>query len=212
MTSSTESPAAQKAKGKTSQNHQWRRLALEMGPLLVFFIANAKAGIFAATGLFMGATVLALVLSWVLERRIPVMPLVAGVMVLVFGGLTLALDDDLFIKLKPTIVNGLFAGAIFVGLFLGKHLLKIAFGSAIEIDDEGWRKLSWRWGFFFVFLAVLNEFVWRNFDTDFWVSFKVFGIMPITLIFSLSQLPLILKHQTKDDAESDETEADKASA
>ncbi|MGB0670466.1 MAG: septation protein A [Rhodospirillales bacterium] len=191
----------QPAEPKKPDSAQWRRLALEVGPLLIFFIANAKAGIFWATGLFMVTTAVALTLSWILERRLPVMPLIAGVMVMIFGGLTLALDDDLFIKLKPTIVNALFAGALFAGLAFRKNLLRIAFGSALDLEDEGWRLLTWRWAVFFVVLAILNEVVWRNFSTDDWVTFKVFGIMPLTLVFSLTQLPLILRYQRKAEAD-----------
>lgn len=171
------------------------RLLLEAGPLVVFFVTNAKAGIMTGTAAFMVATLIALPLSWRLERRIPVMPLVGCVFVTVFGGLTLWLNDDVFIKLKPTLVNLLFASALFSAHFLKRNLLTHILGSVIELDDEGWRKLALRWAFFFVFLAAANEFVWRTFPTDIWVDFKVFGIMPLTLIFSIAQTPLILRHQ-----------------
>ena len=170
------------------------KLAIEAGPLLVFFIANAKAGIFVATGAFMVAIVVALGASWLLERKLPMLPLVTAGFVLVFGGLTLALQDDLFIKLKPTIVNTLFAATLFGGLIAGKPLLKPLLGAALELTDEGWRKLTWRWAWFFVALALLNEAVWRSLSTDAWVAFKVFGIMPLTFLFLLSQLPLIRSH------------------
>lgn len=189
------------------------KLALELGPLLVFFFANARgewlAGkfpvlaefggpIFIATGLFMAATALALAISWVLTRTLPVMPLVSGVVVLVFGALTLYLQDELFIKMKPTIVNTLFGVTLLGGLAFGKSLLGYVFDSAFRLDAEGWRKLTLRWGVFFLFLAVVNEVVWRMFSTDFWVAFKVWGIMPITIAFTMSQMPLIMRHSLEE--------------
>lgn len=175
------------------------KLALELGPLVVFFIANTRAGIFAATGAFMVATLVSLAVSYALIRRLPVMPLVSGVVVVVFGGLTLALQDELFIKLKPTIVNTLFGSVLLGGLFFGKSLLGYVFDSVFRLDAEGWRKLTLRWGVFFFFLAALNEVVWRTMGTDFWVSFKVFGVMPITIAFALAQVPLITRHQLPDE-------------
>lgn len=172
------------------------KLALELGPLAIFFVANARADLFVATGAFMVATVIALVVSYALQRTLPLMPMVTGVVVLVFGGLTLVLQDELFIKLKPTIVNCLFAAVLFGGLLIWKKpLLGLVLGSVIAIDADGWRKLTIRWAWFFLFLAVLNEVVWRNFSSDTWVSFKVFGIMPITMAFALAQLPLIERHR-----------------
>ena len=185
------------------------KFALELGPLLVFFFANARGEwlaerfpaltelggpIFIATGLFMAATAIALSVSWVLTRTLPMMPLVSGVIVFVFGGLTLWLQDATFIKMKPTIVNSLFAAVLLGGLAFGKSLLGYVFDSAFRLDAEGWRKLTFRWGLFFVFLAVLNEVVWRNFSEDTWVAFKVWGTMPITVAFTLAQMPLIMRH------------------
>lgn len=176
------------------------KLALEMGPLAVFFLVNARADLFAATAAFMAATVISLGVSYVLFRRIPTMPLVSGVVVIVFGALTLWLQDELFIKLKPTIVNLLFASVLLGGLLVFKRpLISIVLDSVIALDEEGWRKLTWRWGLFFVFLAALNEVVWRTFSSDFWVSFKVFGVLPITLAFALMQVPLIQRHQIDPD-------------
>ncbi|MER2535526.1 MAG: septation protein A [Rhizobiaceae bacterium] len=191
------------------------KLALELGPLMVFFFANTRGEwlaqklpalaelggpIFIATGLFMGATALSLAVSWMLTRSLPIMPLVSGIVVLVFGGLTLWLQDDLFIKMKPTIVNTLFGAVLVGGLFFGKSLLGYVFDSAFRLDAEGWRKLTLRWGLFFFFLAAVNEIVWRNFSTDAWVAFKVWGIMPITLLFTFSQMPLIMRHTLDDKA------------
>ncbi|SDR24102.1 septation protein A [Pseudovibrio sp. Tun.PSC04-5.I4] len=185
------------------------KLALELGPLGVFFIANSRGAqlaemfpalgalgqpIFIATAAFMVAIAISLTVSYALTRHLPIMPMVSGVVVLVFGALTLYLQDELFIKLKPTIVNTLFGSILLGGLFFGKSLLGYVFDGAFKLDAEGWRKLTIRWGVFFFVLAVINEIVWRNFSTDFWVDFKVFGFMPITMIFTMFQLPLIQKH------------------
>jgi len=181
---------------ETAENtsQQLLKLAVELGPLLVFFLMNARAGIFWGTGCFIVATLASLVAYRILFGRIPVMPLVSAVVVVVFGGLTLWLQDDLFIKLKPTIVNSIFATVLFGGLLFGKSLLSYLFGDVFALTDEGWRKLTFRWACFFVFLAVLNEFAWRLLTTDQWVSFKVFGIMPITMVFAISQVGLLQRH------------------
>ncbi|SFT81229.1 intracellular septation protein [Pseudovibrio denitrificans] len=193
------------------------KLALELGPLGVFFIANSRGEqlaemfpalgslgqpIFIATAAFMVAISISLTVSYILTRHLPVMPLVSGVVVLVFGALTLYLQDELFIKLKPTIVNTLFGSILLGGLFFGKSLLGYVFDSAFKLDAEGWRKLTMRWGVFFFVLALINEFVWRNFSTDFWVDFKVFGFMPITMVFTMMQLPLIHKHSLESEEKS----------
>lgn len=185
------------------------KLALELGPLAVFFFANSRGEwlsqqfpvlhnmggpIFIATGLFMIATAIALSVSWMLTRKLPMMPLISGIVVFVFGGLTLWLQDDLFIKLKPTIINTLFGATLLGGLLFGQSLLGYVFNSAFKLSDEGWRKLTLRWGLFFLFLAILNEIVWRNFSTDTWVAFKVWGTMPITVFFTLAQMPLIMRY------------------
>lgn len=188
------------------------KLALELGPLLVFFFANARGEwlgshfpvltefggpIFIATGLFMIATALALGISWFLTRTLPIMPLISGIVVFVFGALTLWLQNDTFIKMKPTILNTLFGVILLVGLAFGHSLLGYVFNSAFKLTDEGWRRLTLRWGVFFLFLAVLNEVVWRNVSTDAWVAFKVWGTMPITILFTMAQMPLIMKHSTE---------------
>ncbi len=188
------------AADKSRTVHPLVKLALELGPLIVFFVANSRGDLFIATGAFMAATTASLVLSWILTRRLPVMPLVSGVVVLVFGGLTLALQDELFIKLKPTIVNLLFAGALFVGVSMNRPLLAIVFDQAFELTHEGWMKLSLRWAWFFVFLAAVNEIVWRTQSTDFWVAFKVWGIMPITMVFAMAQAPLLQRYSAAGDA------------
>ena len=174
------------------------KLVLEMGPLVVFFLANAKFGIFPATAALMASMVIALALSWILTRHIPVMPLVTAAAVLVFGALTLIFHDELFIKLKPTIVNTLFGTILLGGLMMNKPLLPIVLDSVLKLTETGWRILTLRWGLFFYLLAGLNEVVWRTQTTDFWITFKVFGTMPITIVFALAQIPLILKHEIKD--------------
>jgi len=174
------------------------KLILEMGPLVVFFLANAKFGIFPATAALMASMVIALALSWILTRHIPVMPLVTAAAVLVFGALTLIFHDELFIKLKPTIVNALFGTILLGGLMMNKPLLPIVLDSVLKLTETGWRILTLRWGLFFYLLAGLNEVVWRTQTTDFWITFKVFGTMPITIVFALAQIPLILKHEIKD--------------
>lgn len=175
------------------------KLLLELGPLVVFFVFNSRADIFTATAAFMVAIFIALPVSWWLMKRLPVMPLVTAVFVLVFGGLTLYLADELFIKLKPTIVNLLFGGILLGGLLFGRSLLRIVFVDVFRLTDEGWRVLTFRWGLFFVFLAVLNEIVWRNFSTDMWVNFKVFGIMPLTMVFGMAQLRLLQRYEAGSD-------------
>ncbi len=189
------------------------KMALELGPLMVFFFGNLRGEwlvgkfpalsaiggpLLIATALFMVATVISLVISKIVFRHLPVMPFVSGVVVMVFGGLSIWLQDETFIKMKPTIVNTLFGVVLLGGLFFGKSLLGYVFNAAFNLDAEGWRKLTLRWGIFFLFLAVLNELVWRNFSDEAWVNFKVWGTMPITILFTLSQMPLIMRHTVQD--------------
>ncbi len=197
----------QTADAKTSM----RRFLLEIGPLAVFFFTYVGWGyvfpsatpaqpgevadsLLAATALLMVSVVVSLALSYKWERRVPLMPLVTAVMVLIFGGLTIILRDAIFIKMKPTIVNSLFAAALFAGLAFNKSFLQPLLGHTLALSGVGWRILTWRWAFFFVFLAGLNEVIWRNFSEAFWVSFKAWGMFPLTLIFALSQVPLIQRH------------------
>jgi intracellular septation protein len=194
------------------------KLALEMGPLALFFLANARpqlfaavapafaagtpdAGIFVATAVFMIATIVALSVSYVLTRHLPVMPLVSGLVVLVFGGLTLWLKDETFIKMKPTIINGLFGAVLLGGRARGPPRGNKVIDAVFTLTDEGWRKLTLRWGVFFLVLALLNEIVWRNFSTDVWVSYKVFGTMPLTFLFAAAQVPLLMRYEAKAGAE-----------
>ena len=208
-------PAARTDPGRKEIN-PLLKLVLELGPLMVFFFANARGEwlierfpalsnigepIFIATALFMAATAVALAASWILVRSLPIMPLISGIVVLIFGALTLYLHNETFIKMKPTIVNALFGVILLGGLYFGKSLLGYVFDSAFKLNAEGWRKLTMRWGIFFIFLAVLNEVVWRSFSTDFWVAFKVWGTMPITLLFTFAQMPLVMKYSIEPAAE-----------
>jgi intracellular septation protein len=171
------------------------KLVLDIGPLVLFFAINARLGIFVATAAFMAAVLVALAVAYAMTRHIAIMPLVTAVIVSVFGGLTLILHNDMFIKLKPTIIYLLFGGTLAAGLAFGRSFLGVLFDSVFDLTEEGWRKLTWRWAFFFFALAALNEIVWRNFSTDFWVSFKLFGVVPLTFLFAALQYPLLTKYQ-----------------
>jgi intracellular septation protein len=209
---------------KKPQLNPTLKLLLDLGPLVLFFLANSRpalflplvspilpadiasgerTGIFVATAVFMIAIVIAFVVSYVLTRHLPVMPLVTAIIVLVFGSLTLVLHDELFIKLKPTIIYLLFGAVLLGGLAFGKPLLGVVFDSVFHLTDEGWRKLTLRWALFFLALAVLNEIVWRTQSTDFWVAFKVFGVMPISLMFAALQVPLMTKYAVAEGAEAE---------
>jgi intracellular septation protein len=172
----------------------WLKFALDMGPLLLFFVGNARFGIFGATAVFMIAAMAALAISYVLTRHLPVMPVVSAIIVLVFGGLALWLHDETFIKLKPTIIYTLFGAALLGGYLLDKPLLEIVFDSVFHITEEGWRKLTLRWAVFFFVLAGLNEAIWRTQSTDFWVNAKVFGFTTLTFLFGALQVPLLMKY------------------
>jgi intracellular septation protein len=197
------------------QLHPGLKLALDLGPLLLFFVANSRpalfapllapvlpaglltgehAGIFAATAVFVPAVLLALAVSYALTRHLPAMPLVTAVVVVVFGGLTLALQNETFIKLKPTIIYVLFGAVLLGGLAFRKPLLGMVFDAVFNLTDKGWRKLTWRWALFFFALAILNEIVWRTQSTDVWVSFKVFGVLPLTFLFGALQYPLLQRY------------------
>ena len=191
------------------------KFLLELGPGLVFFFVNIRGEwlaqkfpvlthlgdpILIATAFFMVATAISLIVSWLLMRSLPLMPLVSGVVVFGFGALALYLQDKTFAFMKPTIINSLFGIALLGGLAFGLSLLVYVFDTAFQLDAEGWRKLSFRWGLFFLFLAVLNEVVWRNFSEATWVYFKFWGTIPITLLFTFSQMPLIMRHSLEEKA------------
>jgi intracellular septation protein len=170
------------------------KIVVEIGPLVAFFLTNAKAGIFWGTGVYMVAAAISLSVAWVMTRRIAIVPVVTLVFVLAFGALTLLLHDDTFIKMKVTIVNALFGAILGGGLLAGRSLLKPVFGEAMALDEEGWRKLTFRWSLFFFAVAGLNEAVWRSVDTDTWVTFKVFVLLPLSFVFALAQFPLMRRH------------------
>ena len=174
-----------------TQPHPFFKLATELGPLLVFFVANAKFHLFVATGAFMVAIVAAMLASYVVTRHVPLMALVTGIVVIVFGTLTLVLHDETFIKVKPTIIYGLFALVLGGGLLFGRSFIAILFDQVFNLTAEGWRILTLRWALFFVAMAVLNEVVWRTQSTDFWVAFKAFGAIPLTMVFAVMQMPLV---------------------
>lgn len=182
------------ADGKGHKGPRWLKPAVDFGPILAFFVAFKLYGMLPATGALMAATAVALVLSLIFTRRVPVTPLVTAAVVGVFGGLTLWLKDDTFIKLKPTIVNLLFAAVLLGGAAFGRYWLKPLLGQALPLTDRGWRLLTIRFGLFFVAMAGLNELVWRTQSTDFWVNFKVFGILGLTMLFMVTQMPLIKRH------------------
>jgi intracellular septation protein len=207
---------------KKAQLNPLLKLVLDLGPLLLFFLANSRptlflplvspilpadiasgehTGIFVATAMFMVAVVLALAVSYALTRHLPVMPLVTAVIVLVFGSLTLVLHDELFIKLKPTIIYLLFGAVLLGGLAAGKSWLGMVFDSVFHLTEEGWRKLTLRWALFFFALAILNEIVWRSQTTDVWVSFKVFGVVPLTFLFAALQYPLLTRYAAPEKAQ-----------
>jgi intracellular septation protein len=180
--------------GTTNKINPLLKLALDIGPLALFVVANAKLGIFVATGSFMAAVVAALLVSYAMTRQWPIMPVVTAIVVMVFGGLTLALHDETFIKLKPTIIYALFGGTLLGGYIFDKSFLAIVLDSVFHLTEEGWRKLTLRWALFFFALAVLNEVIWRTQSTDFWVNFKLYGFVPITFVFAAMQYPLLMRH------------------
>ena len=213
---------------KSTTQNPFLKLVLEIGPLAVFFLTfrygreilanptlygwlsnvtseealNGQSGpVFVATAAFMVAITLSLGVSWAVHRTLPKMAVVTGVVVVVFGGLTLWLQDDTFIKMKPTIVNGIFALALGFGLLQGRSYLKYLLGDALPLSDEGWMIFTKRWVGFFIFLALLNELIWRTQTTEFWVSFKTFANLPLTLGFMAAHIPFLQRHSTETETE-----------
>jgi intracellular septation protein len=178
------------------------KFLIEFGPLLAFFIGNWKGGVFWGTGIFMVATAIALAASWILTKKIAKVPLFSAIFVGVFGGLTIWLHDDTFIKVKVTLINALLGLALLGGLYFGKLFIKSIMGEAVKLSQEAWRVLTLRWGFFFLGVAVLNELIWRNVTTDMWINFKVFGLLGLTLVFALANAPFMAKHMIEDEASS----------
>jgi intracellular septation protein len=177
-----------------NQPHPLFKLATEVGPLLIFFFVNAKFHLFVATGAFMVAVLVAIVASYVVTKHIPIMTIVTAVVVVVFGTLTLILQDETFIKMKPTIIYALFASVLGGGLLFGRSFIAIMFDQMFNLTPQGWRTLTWRWALWFLAMAVVNEAVWRTQSTDFWVAFKVFGMVPLTMVFAFTQMPLIKRY------------------
>ncbi|MBB5045552.1 intracellular septation protein [Rhodopseudomonas rhenobacensis] len=178
----------------TNRPHPLFKLATELGPLLIFFFVNSKFNLFVATGAFMVAVLIAIAVSYVVTKHVPIMAIVTAVVVIVFGTLTLLLHDETFIKMKPTIIYCLFAAILGGGLLFGRSFIAIMFDQMFNLTPRGWRKLTLRWALWFLAMAVLNEVIWRTQSTDFWVAFKVFGMVPLTMLFALTQMPLIKRH------------------
>jgi intracellular septation protein len=183
----------------TRQHAQWRRFALDLGPLLVFFGSFQLLGIFVATALFMVAVLASLAAGYAIERRLLPMPLVTSVLVIVFGGLTIYLKNETFIKVKPTVLYTSFALVLIGGLAFNRLFIKFVLAEAFELTERGWRNLTWRWAIFFLFLAGLNEIVWRHYSTATWVWFKVAGVLPLTLLFAFAQVPFVMRHQVSNE-------------
>ena len=174
------------------------KLLVDIGPLAIFFIFYTRSDLQSAIIPFMIATIIAVIFWYFIEKKIPVMPTVGAIIILVFGGLTLYFNNDVFFKMKPTIINLLFAGILFAGNLMNKQLLKLLLGEALKLQDQGWHILTQRWIGFFIALAILNEIVWRTQSTNLWVNFKVFGILPLTFIFTMTQYSVIKKFQIED--------------
>ena len=175
------------------------KLFIDIGPLAIFFIYYKLSGdLIDAILPLMVATIVAVIISYILEKKIPIMPTLGAGIVLIFGGLTIYFNDEIFIKMKPTIINAVFAIILYGGLIFDKPLLKYLLGAAMKLEEQGWKILTQRWIAFFIALAILNEIVWRTQSTDIWVNFKVFGILPITFIFTMTQFPLIKRYQIEE--------------
>ncbi len=178
------------------------KLLLDFGPLLLFFIVYGRSDLYTATAVLMVASSVSFGLLWWLERRVPIMPLVNVVFISVFGGLTLWLESEVFIKIKPTLIYGLFAALLVGGRLLGRQPLRVAFGPMLALTEQGWTLLTWRWAAFFVFLAGMNEIAWRILTTDQWVALKTFGFIPVVLVFALLQTPLMTRYKLPEEADS----------
>ena len=179
-------------------NKSFIKFLTDFGPLLIFFFYyyNSDKDLKVAIPPFIIATIIALIIVWLLEKKIPMIPLLGGILISVFGGLTIYFDNPVFIYVKPTIINILFGFVLLFGKYFTKEpLLKKIMGKSVALSDQGWKLLNNRWVFFFFSLAILNELVWRTQSEEFWVNFKVWGILPLTFIFTAFQVPLISKHK-----------------
>jgi intracellular septation protein len=176
----------------SEQAPRWLKPAVDYGPLAAFFASNLAFGLMAATAALIAVSLVALPLAWLLERRVPLVPLITAAIVALFGGLTLWLQDETFIKMKPTIVQAVFAAVLLGGLAFGRPLLKPLLGAVMPpMSERAWRQLTLRYALLFVAMAGLNELVWRTQSTDFWVTFKVFGLPGLTILFVLAQIPFV---------------------
>jgi intracellular septation protein len=184
----------------TKDMPQGLKLALDFAPLVAFFVAYKVGGVYWATGLIIALTVLSLIVGYILTKKIAKFPLFSGILITVMGGLTLYLQNDMFVKMKPTVANIIFAAILFGGLLSNRMFLKDLLGSAIDMPQAAWRSLTWRWVIFFLILAGLNEYVWRNMPEATWVNFKVFGLMGLTMVFALVNAPFMAKHMKHEDA------------
>ena len=171
------------------------KLIIDIGPLAIFFVFYTKSNLQSAILPFMIATIIAILISYIVDKKLPIMPTVGAAIILLFGGLTIYFDNEVFFKMKPTIINIIFGLVLYVGEVINKPLLKYLLGSSIKLKDQGWSVLTKRWIGFFIALAILNELIWRTQSTDIWVNFKVFGILPITFVFTMLQFPIIKKYQ-----------------
>lgn len=201
MTQPEETNPQADTKANSREISQGLKTLLEFGPLVAFFAANYWGGIFVATMAIMITTPIALAITWLITRKLSIMPIVTLVLVAIFGGMTLYFQDETFIKIKVTIINLIFAGILLGGLLFKKPLLKYVFGEALNLHDTGWKKMTLNWGIFFLVLALINEMVWRNVTTDTWVNFKTFGILPLTFLFALSQTPLMQRYTIAEEEE-----------
>ena len=207
--STNETPAAEAPKPAAARKGGASQIFVDLGPVLIFMLTYnlahrfvaAGQEIYVATGVFIVATLIAVAYAWFVQKRLPPMLIITAAVVCVFGGLTIWLHNDLFIKLKPTIINLLFAGAILGGLAMKQNVWKMMFQSAFPVLPERvWTIFALRWAAFYIFLAIVNEIVWRNFSQAFWVNFKLLGVVPMTFLFMLANIPLLMKHMPKDDA------------
>ena len=173
------------------------KLFIDIGPLAVFFIFYTRGDLQSAILPLMIATIISILFSYIIEKKLPIMPTVGAGIILIFGGLTIYFDNDIFFKMKPTIINILFGIILYAGQVFNKPLLKYLLGATLKLQNEGWSILTKRWIGFFIALAILNEIVWRTQSEVFWVNFKVWGLLPISFIFAASQFPLINKYKLK---------------
>ena len=179
-------------------NKSFLKFITDFGPLLIFFTIYYKSGNNLSTAIppVIISTLIAVAIMYFVEKKIPYVPLIGAIVISLFGGLTLYFDNPIFIYMKPTIVNIIFAGILIVSnIYFNKNFLKLFLQTAFQLNDEGWKKLNFRWAYFFIFLAILNEIVWRTQPETTWVNFKVWGMLPITIIFTAMQLPLINKYK-----------------